>query len=128
MSIEEKNNLTDVPTAVGPYSQATIAGDTVYLSGQIAINPELGKLIDGDVVAQAEQVMKNLESVLKGLNLSFANVAKSTILLTDINDFPKINEVYGKALGDCRPARATYAVSALPLGALVEIEMIAYLA
>lgn len=119
------NGLKGVPNAVGPYSQAAEAGNLIFLSGQIPLDPETGKLLGSNATEQTEQIMKNLSNVLEGVGLGFDKVAKTTILLTDMNDFGAVNEVYAKWLGEARPARATFAVSGLPLGAIVEIEMIA---
>ena len=123
--IQYHNDLAEVPKAIGPYSQATQVGNLYFLSGQVPLDPATGKLSGSDINEQIEQVMKNLSSVLSALELDFSNVAKTTILLTDMNQFPVVNEVYQKWLGDNRPARATFAVAGLPAGALVEIEMIA---
>lgn len=111
------------PKAVGAYSPAVIAGEMFFISGQIAINSETGKIEVSDVKGQAEQVMKNLETLLKGIGCNFNSVAKTTILLANIGDFAVINEVYARWLGDAKPARATFAVAGLPMGALVEVEM-----
>lgn len=116
------------PKAIGPYSQAVAvpAGRMVFLSGQIPLDPVTGQLIGGgDVVAEAEQVMKNLEAVLAAAGCSFANVARCGIFLTDLGDFAKVNEVYGRYFPTNPPARATVQVSALPRGAKVEIDCIA---
>lgn len=116
------------PKAIGPYSQAVAVSGarTVYLSGQIPLDPASMTMVGGDdVVAQTEQVMKNLEAVLKAAGCSFANVARCGIFLTDLNDFAKVNEVYGRYFPVNPPARATVQVSALPRGAKVEIDCIA---
>jgi len=115
------------PKAIGPYSQAVQvpAGKLTFLSGQIPLDPVSMQIVPGDVVAQAEQVMKNLESVLKAAGLTFANVVRCTIYLTDLNDFAAVNEVYGRAFPSAPPARATVQVSALPKGSQVEIDAIA---
>lgn len=117
----------DAPAAIGPYSQAIASGGLVFLSGQIALDPASGQLVGGDdVAAQAEQVMKNLAAVLGAAGSSFSRVLKSTIYLTDMGDFGAVNEVYARAFeGVEPPARATVAVSGLPKGVKVEIEMIA---
>jgi 2-iminobutanoate/2-iminopropanoate deaminase len=119
------HEIDNAPKAVGPYSPAVKAGNTYFLSGQVGLDPLSGKLVGDDVIAQANQVLQNLRSVLAGLGLTFHNVAKATIFLTNMGDFQSVNAVYSAALGDHRPARSTIQVSALPLGALVEIEMIA---
>jgi 2-iminobutanoate/2-iminopropanoate deaminase len=119
------HEIQNAPKAVGPYSPALKAGDTYFLSGQVGLDPRSGTLIGNDVTSQARQALKNLEAVLCGLGLTFQNVAKSTIFLTNMGDFQTVNTIYAEAMGDHRPARSTIQVSALPLGALVEIEMIA---
>jgi len=121
------NGAPNAPQAIGPYSQATIFGQQVFLSGQVPIDPATAKIVTGGIEAQAEQVMKNISSVLAHMELDFSNVAKTTIYLTDLGNFAKVNEIYGKWLGDLRPARATIQVAALPLGAEVEIELQAFL-
>ena len=113
----------EAPKAIGPYSQAIVSGTTVYTSGQIAIDPETGQLVANDVEAQTRQVLKNLEAVLRKSGSSFKHVAKSTIYLLDISDFTKVNSVYSEYFGSQPPARSTVQVAALPLGALVEIDM-----
>lgn len=118
-------NAEGAPKAIGPYSQAVIAGNMVFISGQIPINPDSGKLVSEGIEAQTVQVMKNLRAILQHLDLNFSNVVKSTIFLTDLANFEVVNSVYEKSLSENKPARATVQVSALPKGALVEIEMIA---
>lgn len=115
------------PKAIGPYSQAIAvpSGRMVFLSGQIPLDPATGEIVTGDVVAQAERVMKNLEAVLAAAGCTFANVARCGIFLTDLGDFAKVNEVYGRYFPVNPPARATVQVSALPRGAKVEIDCIA---
>jgi 2-iminobutanoate/2-iminopropanoate deaminase len=117
----------DAPAAIGPYSQAVRFGELVFLSGQIPLDPATGQMVgDGDVRAEAEQVMENLQAVLAAAGSSFARVLKTTIFLTDLGDFAAVNEIYGKRFeGIEPPARATIQVAALPRGAKVEIEMIA---
>jgi len=117
----------DAPKAIGPYSQAIRSGDLVFLSGQIPLDPHSGEMVGGqDVGAQTERVMKNLEAVLAAASLTFANVVKTTIYLTDLGDFAAVNEVYGKRFdGIAPPARATVQVAALPRGSKVEIDAIA---
>ncbi len=114
------------PQAIGPYSQAVAATGTrtIFLSGQIPLTAA-GQLIDGDITAQTEQVMKNLEAVLKAAGAGFADVARCGIFLTNLGDFAKVNEVYGRYFPSNPPARATVQVSALPKGAKVEIDCIA---
>ena len=117
----------DAPEAIGPYSQATAVGGFLFTAGQIAFDPATMQVVEGDVGAQAEQVMKNLTAVLANAGVSWAEVAKTTIFLVDMADFAKVNEVYAKHIGTSRPARSTVAVAALPRGVRVEIEVIARL-
>lgn len=112
------------PDAVGPYSQAISAGDLVITSGQIPLNPATGAMVEGGIVEQTEQVMKNLQAVLAQAGLSFANVLKTTVFLADINDFTAMNNVYAKYFTQPYPARSAVQVAALPKGAKVEIECI----
>ncbi|HEY4219664.1 MAG TPA: Rid family detoxifying hydrolase [Gemmatimonadaceae bacterium] len=112
------------PAAIGPYSQGIVANGFLFTAGQIAIDPATGQVVAGDVSAQTERVMKNLAEVLATVGATFKDVVKTTVFLQDMSDFPKVNEAYGKALGDARPARSTVAVSALPRGVLVEIDAI----
>ncbi|QQM67277.1 Rid family detoxifying hydrolase [Actinomyces weissii] len=121
---------TDAPAAVGPYSQAVSTGDgagaAVYLSGQIPLDPRTGQLVEGGIQEQAEQVLRNLQAVLAAAGLGLGDVVKTTVLLADINDFQAVNEVYARYFtGPVLPARAAYAVAALPLGARVEVEAVA---
>jgi len=113
------------PKAVGPYSQAVVFSGVLYASGQIGLDPQAGKLIADDVEAQARQVTKNLSAVLNEAGASLSDILKVNIFLTDMGDFPKVNEIYATWLGEHRPARATVAVAALPLGAKVEMDLIA---
>lgn len=115
------------PGAVGPYSQAVRIGDLVYTAGQIALVPQTGKLVEGGIEEQTRQVMKNLAAILEAAGTSLVNVVKTTIFLTDMNDFAKVNQVYGSFFDNAPPARSTVQVSALPLGAQIEIEAIAIL-
>jgi len=110
---------------VGPFSPAVRDGDRVYTSGQVAQDPATGKLIEGGVVAQTEQIFQNLAAILSAANKSFADVVKVNVYLTDIRDFAAMNEVYAKHFVAPYPARTTLGVAALPLGAVVEIEAIA---
>jgi len=116
------------PAAIGPYSQAVRAGNFVFLSGQIPLDPTSGEMVGGDdVEAQATQVMNNLKAVLAAGGASFAKVVKTTIFLTDLGDFAKVNKIYGSYFeGVEPPARATVQVAALPRGAKVEIELTAF--
>lgn len=112
------------PAAVGPYSQAIEVNGFFYTSGQIAINPEVGKIIATDIEGQAEQCCKNVGAILDAAGINFSNVVKTTCFLSDIADFKKFNEVYAKYFVS-KPARSCVAVKDLPLGALCEIEVIA---
>ena len=118
-------STTAAPAAIGPYSQAIDTGSLVFISGQIPIVPETGKLIEGDIKVQTEQVMKNIGAILQAAGLEFKDVVKSTCLLSDMDNFAAMNLVYGKYYPENPPARAAFAVVKLPLGALVEIETIA---
>lgn len=109
--------------AVGPYSQGIDSGDTIYLSGQLGLNAD-GEMQDG-VVAQAHQSLKNIEILLAEVGLDFTNIVKTLVLLDDINDFKAVNEVYAQYFKEPYPARSAFAVKGLPLGGLVEIEIIA---
>jgi 2-iminobutanoate/2-iminopropanoate deaminase len=117
-------HTADAPAAIGPYSQGVVANGFLFTAGQIAIDPKSGQVVTGDVRAQTERVMTNLAAVLGTVNATWKDVVKTTIFLHDMNDFPAVNEVYGRALGDARPARSTVQVSALPRGVLVEIEAV----
>ena len=118
-------NIPNAPKAVGPYSPVVRSGNTFYLSGQVGLNPETMQLVGSGIEEQAQQVLKNLAAVLAAVGLKFQNVVKSTIFLTNLGDFQTVNRIYGEALGGHKPARSTIQVSALPLGAIVEIEMVA---
>jgi 2-iminobutanoate/2-iminopropanoate deaminase len=117
--------ITPKGKAIGPYSPGIASGDLVFLSGQIPLDSATGKLVAGDVSAQARQSLENLKSVLEAAGLTFAHVVKTTIFLTDMADFAAVNEVYKGYVTEPYPARSTIAVAGLPLGAKVEIEMIA---
>ena len=114
------------PKALGPYSQAVLVGSTLYMSGQIAINRETGKFVQSSIEAETEQIMHNLEAVLEEAGYAFRHVVKTTIFATDIKDFEAINGVYAKFFKVDPPARSFVQVAALPKGARVEIEAIAY--
>ena len=116
---------TEAPQPIGPYSQGVISGGLLFCSGQIALDPETGELVQGDVAAQTERVLLNLIAVLREAKMGPENVVKATVYLADMADFPKMNEVYGKRFPAPYPARATVQVSALPKGAAVEIEAVA---
>ena len=112
------------PAAIGPYSQGTVANGFLFTAGQIAIDPATGQVEPGNVAPQTQRVMSNLAAVLATVGASWKDVVKTTVFLHDMNEFPVVNEIYGKALGDARPARSTVQVSALPRGVLVEIEAV----
>jgi 2-iminobutanoate/2-iminopropanoate deaminase len=118
----------DAPAAIGPYSPAIKAGNFLFISGQVPIDPASGRLIDGDVAAQTDQVMRNLGALLKAAGAGFEHVVRTTVFLADMNDFAAMNEVYGKYVVDPPPARATVQVARLPKDARVEIDLIAVLA
>ena len=113
------------PKAIGPYSQAVAAGELIFCAGQVALDPASGDSVTGDVRAQTERVLENLTAVLAAAGSDLRHVVKTTVYLTDFNDFAAMNEVYGARFGDHRPARATVGVSALPKGLRVEIECVA---
>ena len=113
------------PAAIGPYSQAIQLGNLLFCSGQIAIDPASGQVLTGDIKTQTEHVMKNIEAVLAAADMNFSNVIKTTIFLTSMNDFATVNEIYGRHFPQNPPARSTVAVSALPKGVNVEVEVIA---
>jgi 2-iminobutanoate/2-iminopropanoate deaminase len=113
------------PKAIGPYSQAIRAGDFVFCSGQIPLDPRSGEMVSGGIAAQTRQVMNNLAAVLKAAGCDFSTVVKTTIFLADLKDFSTVNEVYGEYFKEDPPARATIQVAALPRGSLVEIEAVA---
>lgn len=118
-------NTEKAPKALGPYSQAVEANGTLYISGQVPVNAEIGKIVDGGIFEQTEQVMQNISAILEQAGYKFSDVVKSTVLLSDIKNFAAMNEIYGKYYQENPPARAAYEVVNLPLGALVEIETIA---
>lgn len=122
----EKIETASAPAAIGPYSQGVRAGDFVFFSGQIPLDPKTGMVVSGGIENQTRQVMNNMEAVLKAAGLCFAQVVKTTIYLTDLNDFALVNEIYGSYLGGVYPARATVQVAALPKGVSVEIEWVAF--
>jgi reactive intermediate/imine deaminase len=115
----------DAPHAIGPYSQAVRSGNTLYLSGQIALDPASGNLIEGDFATQARRVFDNLRAVLRASGADFNNVARATVYLTDLGNFQTLNSIYGQYFGDHKPARSTVGVAQLPRGAAVEIDLIA---
>lgn len=118
-------NSNQAPAPIGPYSQAILSGNTLYCSGQVAINPENGELNNADVKTETSQVMQNLKAILIEAGLGFSQVVKCTIFLKDINDFTVVNQVYGQFFKDAPPARETIQVAKLPLDVKVEISLIA---
>jgi 2-iminobutanoate/2-iminopropanoate deaminase len=118
-------STSKAPAAIGPYSQAVEMSHTLYVSGQIPIDPVTGKLVDGDITGQTEQVFKNIQAILDVAGYSFNDVVKSTCLLSDMVNFKAMNEVYARYYPQKQPARAAFAVKELPMGALIEIDTIA---
>ena len=115
------------PAAVGPYSQAVRAGDFLFISGQLGIDPSTKKMVEGGIASQAERALANVTAILEAAGASMNAVVKTTVLLQSMDDFARLNEVYARFFHEDPPARATYQVGRLPLGALVEIEAIVYL-
>jgi 2-iminobutanoate/2-iminopropanoate deaminase len=113
------------PAAIGPYSQAIVTNGLLFTAGQIALDPATGQVVAGGVAEQTERVLTNLTAVLDAAGTSWGNVVKTTIFLKDMRDFPTVNEVYARMVGEARPARSTVAVNGLPRDVLVEIEAIA---
>jgi 2-iminobutanoate/2-iminopropanoate deaminase len=118
-------NTKNAPAPIGPYSQAVAAGGFLFVSGQIPSNPATGEIISGDIKAEAKQVMENIKAILTEAGLSFGNVVKTNIFLTDMGNFAQVNEVYGTYFTDQFPARETVQVAALPKNVNVEISVIA---
>ncbi len=114
------------PTAVGPYNHAVRVGDLLFCAGQIPIDPKDGNLISGDIKAQTDRVLQNVKAILDDQKLTFANIVKSTVFLTNLGDFAGMNEIYSKYFTENFPARSTIQVAALPKGANVEIEVVAH--
>lgn len=115
----------DAPAAIGPYSQAVEAGGLVFISGQLPVDPASGALAEADIAKQTTAVIKNIAAILKSQGLTLGHVLKTTVFMTDLSQFAKMNEVYGSFFSNNPPARATIEVKALPKGALVEIEAVA---
>lgn len=115
----------EAPSAIGPYSQAVAVDGWLYTSGQIALDPISGEMVEGDFEAQAQQVLSNLRAVLKAAGCGFADVVKATVYVADMADFPRLNALYSQAMGAHRPARSTVQAAALPKGARVEIDLVA---
>jgi 2-iminobutanoate/2-iminopropanoate deaminase len=118
-------STTEAPAAVGPYSQAIRIGNFVFCSGQIPLDPKTAQMIQGDISAQTRRVMENISAILRAEGLTFENIIKTTIFLTNLADFQIVNELYGSYFKSDPPARSTIQVSALPKGASIEIEVIA---
>ena len=118
-------HTTKAPAAIGPYSQAVEANGMLFISGQVPIDPATGKIVEGGITEQTEQVMQNIGAILEEAGYGFPDVIKSTCLLSDMANFAAMNEVYGKYYAEKPPARAAFAVKELPLGVLIEIETIA---
>ena len=123
---KEAVKTDNAPQAIGPYSQAIKLGDLVFLSGQVHLDPATGQLVEGDITTQTQRVMENLQAVLLAAGSSFEKVVKTTIYLADMDDFSKVNEVYGRYFPAPQPARSTVAVARLPRDARIEIDLIAY--
>ncbi len=113
------------PAAIGPYSQAIVAGELVFTAGQIALDPETMQIVEGDISAQTERVMTNLQAILESAGASLSSVVKTTVFLLDMDDFTAMNAVYGAHFGDHKPARSTVQAARLPRDVRVEIEAIA---
>src|SRR6202171_2079958 len=118
-------STTEAPAAVGPYSQAVRVGSTIYCAGQIPLDPKSGQIVSGGIDAQTRRVLDNITAVLKAEGLTFDNIVKTTIFLTNLGDFQTVNEIYGSYFNQQPPARSTVQVPALPKGANIEIEVIA---
>jgi 2-iminobutanoate/2-iminopropanoate deaminase len=118
-------STSEAPAAIGPYSQAVRVGSTIYCAGQIPLDPKSGQIVSGDAAMQTQQVLDNVAAILKAEGVSFENVVKTTVFLTDLGDFQAVNQIYGSYFKNQPPARSTVQVSALPKGANVEIEVIA---
>ena len=118
-------NTKNAPKAIGPYSQAILSGNTLYCSGQIAINPDTGNLVTGNITAETNQVMKNILAVLNAADMNFENVVKCSIFMIDMNDYSAVNQVYAKYFSENPPAREAVQVSVLPKNVNVEISIIA---
>jgi 2-iminobutanoate/2-iminopropanoate deaminase len=125
MNMKKIIHTNQAPAAIGPYSQAVEFKGMLFISGQVPMNSETGKVVEGGITQQTEQVMKNIGAILKEAGYSFSNVVKSTCFLSDMANFKAMNEVYGKYYAENPPARAAFAVKELPLGVLVEIVTIA---
>ena len=125
--MKEIISTKNAPGAIGPYSQGVRAGNMVFVSGQIPIDPETGEFVSGEIIEQTEQVLKNLRAVLEAAGSGLENVVKTTVFLVEMNDFAAMNEVYGRYFSNNKPARATVEAARLPRDARVEIECIAFI-
>jgi 2-iminobutanoate/2-iminopropanoate deaminase len=122
-----RTDKAPAPFQGAPYSQGIVFGDLVFVSGQVAVDPATNELVDGGIAEQTARVLENVRAILEAAGSSLANLVKTTIFLADLGDFAAMNEVYAGFVGDSPPARATFAVAALPAGALIEIEAVAHL-
>lgn len=120
-----KIHTEHAPQAIGPYSQGIEVGDFIFLSGQIPVDPETNEVIEGDIVAQTNQVMRNIQAILVSIGLTLNHIVKTTIFLKNMDEFTLVNEAYAKHFGEHRPARSTVEVSRLPKNVSIEIEVIA---
>jgi 2-iminobutanoate/2-iminopropanoate deaminase len=118
-------HTTSAPSAIGPYSQGVVANGLLFAAGQIAIDPATGEVVGGDITVQTERVLRNLAAVLDAAGASGKDVVKTTVVLRHLNEFPAMNEAYGRVLGAARPARSTVEVAGLPRNVLVEIDLVA---
>jgi 2-iminobutanoate/2-iminopropanoate deaminase len=118
-------HTTSAPSAIGPYSQGVVANGLLFAAGQIAIDPATGEVVGGDITVQTERVLRNLAAVLDAAGASWKDVVKTTVFLRHLNEFPAMNEAYGRVLGAARPARSTVEVAGLPRNVLVEIDLVA---
>jgi len=118
------SDATNAPAAIGPYSQAVVANNFAFLSGQIPLDPKTMKLVEGGIEEQTRQVFSNIQAVLSHVGADFSRIAKTTIFLTDLGDFQTVNKIYAEFMKDSKPARSTVQVAALPLGSKIEIEVI----
>jgi 2-iminobutanoate/2-iminopropanoate deaminase len=123
----DKVSTEHAPAAIGPYSQGIIANGFLYSAGQIALDPKSGEMVQADIVSQTERVMRNLQAILEAAGAGWGDVVKTTVYLHDLAHFPTVNDIYGRWIGDARPARSTVQVAALPRGALIEVDLIALL-
>jgi len=117
-------STTTAPQAIGPYSQGVVANGLLFTAGQIGIDPQTGRMVDGGFAEQTERVLANLSAVLEAAGASWGDVVKTTVYLHDMADFPTFNDMYGRHIGDARPARSTVQAAGLPRGALVEIDAV----